>query len=134
MQNRNIFGFANKEPLSLIEAHSIAGILKRITDKHSRRVDVVISKIEALDSFEKEKTKEFEDEINREIEEWNSKVHKLGGIPKGLWIVDLDAGDGYFSWKYPESEILYWHDYQSKYSERISLLKKEKLLEPCELP
>ena len=65
-------------------------------------------------------------QVTKEIEEWNAKVRKLGTVPKGLWCVDLDSGDGYFCWKFPENEINYWHDYYSGFASRISLAEKEK--------
>lgn len=120
-----IFRFARTGPVALEQADQLVRILNKITQKYSRTVNDLIARLEALDPLDKNKTTEIESQVNHEIIEWNTKVRKLGAIPKGLWLVDIDAGDGYYCWKFPEVEIGYWHDYQSGFMGRISLAEKE---------
>ena len=61
---------------------------------------------------------EIEQQINFIIDRWESKISKLGGNPKGLWLVDFDFGDGYYCWKFPENEIKFYHGYQDGFSGR----------------
>ena len=37
------------------------------------------------------------------VESWTEGVQHLGGEVKGLWLVDFDAGHGYWCWSWPES-------------------------------
>ena len=124
----DIFDFTRTGPLSLDAANELVGILNRVTAKHSKKVNELITCLEALGPNEREKTTEVEAVVTREIEEWNCKIRKLGGVPKGLWLVDIDSGDGYYCWKFPEQEIRFWHDYQSGYTGRISLSERNKRL------
>lgn len=124
MQGRGIFGFSRGGSFTLEEANQLVGLLNRITQKHSQRVDALISRLEALGPQEGEKTSQIEKEVNQEITEWNTKVMKLSGRPRGLWHVDIDAGDGYYCWKYPEQEIQHWHHQQGGHADRISLTEK----------
>ena len=133
MDGRNVFGLAQSGPRSFEEANDLAGILNRITEKYSKRVDILVARLEALDAAEVCLSAEVESEINKEIEDWNAKIRKLGGIPKGLWGVDIDAGDGYYCWKFPETEIKHWRGYQSGFNRRIPLSEKEKLMASPEM-
>ena len=105
MQRGDIFDFARTGPISYEQANELVGLLNRITQKHSKTVNALITRLEALDPADRAKTSEIEIEVSREIEEWNAKVKKLGALPKGLWLVDFDSGDGYYCWKFPEASI-----------------------------
>jgi hypothetical protein len=126
MLDGDIFDLTRTGPVDLTEANALVGILNRITLKHNKKVNELITQLEAFGPEEREKTTEIEAVVSREIEEWNGKIRKLGGVPKGLWLVDIDAGDGYYCWKFPEVEIGYWHDYKSGYAGRVSLTERAK--------
>lgn len=121
-----LFKFARTGPVTIDEANSLVGVLNRVTEKHNKIVSDLMSRLETMSASAKFETRELEDQVSREIEVWNTKIRKLGGVPKGLWLVDIDAGDGYYCWKYPETEINYWHEYRLGFSGRISLLEKAK--------
>jgi hypothetical protein len=124
----DVFSFTRSGPMSLDESNALVGVLTRITQKHSKKVNELINRLEALGPNEREKTMAIEEIVGREIEEWNSKVKKLGGLPRGLWLVDMDSGDGYYCWKFPETHIGFWHDYKSGYTGRIPLEERNKRL------
>jgi hypothetical protein len=121
--DREIFQFTRTGPRGREEASELVGVLNRITIKHSKKVNELIARLEALGPSVENRTKtsEIEAIVNREIETWNSKVRKLGAIPKGLWLVDIDSGSGYYCWKFPETRIGYWHDYKSGYANRVPI-------------
>jgi hypothetical protein len=54
-----------------------------------------------------------------QVELWQSKVEKLGGDPKGLWLVDFDCGIGYFCWKFPEEKLNHFHGYTEGFKSRL---------------
>jgi hypothetical protein len=124
MLGHGIFDFTRKGPMSLKDASELIGVFNRITQRHSKVVNGLITRLESVDAQDRTKTAEIETAVNREIEEWNNKIRKLGAIPKGLWLVDIDAGDGYYCWKFPEVKIEYWHDYNSGFSGRIPLAER----------
>lgn len=103
------------------EVDHVLPVIYRITVNYSKTVEALITRLETLNSDQTETIKELEEQINTLIKSWHVKIRKLGGAPKGLWLVDFDCGDGYFCWKYPEPEILYWHSYQDGFSKRVPL-------------
>lgn len=117
----SIVDFSHKGAFRLSEANQIVGILNRITKKHGTTVNNLISRLENSQDDDQSKTTHIENQISKEIESWNVKVRKLGAVPKGMWRVDIDSGDGYFCWSYPESKINFWHDYKSGHSNRVAL-------------
>ena len=48
------------------------------------------------------------DKIQKVIDTWAAQVDEVGLKPSGLWAVDFDTGDGYYSWKYPEPSLEYY--------------------------
>jgi hypothetical protein len=106
-----------KRIFSLDEITELLPIVLRITKQYSEKVNQIIQKLDQISSNEK-LVSESETQINDLIHEWQIKLEKLGGHTKGLWIADFDSGDGYFCWKYPEAQILYWHGYRDGFSGR----------------
>ncbi len=126
MLGGDVYDLTRTGPLSAQEANELVGVLNRVTQKYSAKVNALIARLERINPNERAQTSEIEAEVTKHIEEWNAQVRKLRGVPKGLWLVDLDAGDGYFCWKFPETQIGYWHDYKGGYSSRISLAERAK--------
>lgn len=111
---------------SIDEANRLVQILKRVTKKHSEKVTQLIAELEKMSAAEHFETRKIEDIVSREITLWNTKVRQLGAVPKALWLVDIDSGDGFYCWQYPEAEISYWHEYRSGYANRIGLTARAK--------
>ena len=106
------------------QAQEVLPIILRITKVYSQKVDALIDRIEALGNSDDDMVVTLESEVNLLIQEWQTKVQKLGALPKGLWIADFDAGDGYFCWKYPERGIDFWHHYSDGYSKRMRVSER----------
>lgn len=113
-------------PMSIDQANRTIRIVSKFTKDYSTQVNALVNRLEALDPNDREKTSVIENEVSQLIEAWNQKVRKLGGIPRGLWLVDIDAGDGYYCWKFPEPEIAFWHEYKSGYTGRVPLSDRAK--------
>lgn len=121
--------FGNKEsvaiglsgPTSLENANNIIRVIHKFTKEYSVKVSALVTRLENKSNLSAEAIAALEAEVGFLIEGWNQKVRKLGGHPKGLWLVDIDAGDGYYCWKFPEPEICYWHEYESGYTGRVTL-------------
>ncbi|CAN5607660.1 DUF2203 domain-containing protein [soil metagenome] len=156
----DVIGINRKSVFSLEEAQTLFPVVFRLTKGYSERVQGLIEKIEKLSSrkmllspgissepssettpgvssetasADPYLTEPLEAEAGRLIEEWQTKIQKLGGRPNGHWVVDFDSGDGYYCWKYPERSIEFWHHYRDGYSKRIKLSALTALRKPPEL-
>ncbi len=114
--------------VNLDEANHRVRVIYKFTKDINQRVSQLMARLEALGGSESDLSRSLEVEIDRELQAWNEKVRKLGGVPKGLWLVDLDAGDGYYCWKYPEAEVTHWHEYKSGFPGRLPLQEKSDLM------
>ncbi len=108
-----------RQVFTLGEAQELLPVVFKITKTHSAKVTQLIERLEGLGSKSEELVASLEEQINQLIQDWQTKVQKLGALPKGLWLADFDAGDGYFCWKFPESRIEFWHSYNDGYSKRV---------------
>lgn len=104
---------------TLSEAQHILPVVRRITQEFSQKTELLIARLESLPPTSSETINELESQVNELIRNWHEKIKKLGAVPKGLWLVDFDTGDGYFCWKYPETEIAFWHSYEDGFTKRI---------------
>lgn len=132
----DVIGINRKSVFSLEEAQTLFPVIYRVTKSYAERVQGLIEKIEILarrKTAEDHPSEPLEAEAGRLIEEWQTKVQKLGGLPNGHWVVDFDSGDGYYCWKYPERSIEYWHHYRDGYSKRIKLSALTALRNPPEM-
>lgn len=123
MPNSDVIQIRRSTGFSLKEAQEILPLVKRVTDEHRVSVEGMISRLELISSQNTALIDQLEAAINSEIKSWQDKIRKLGGVPKGLWLVDFDSGSGYFCWKYPEDNILYWHSYADGFTKRRPVLQ-----------
>lgn len=104
---------------SLSEARALLPVIYRISEEAEREVHYQMNQLKAFKDKSHPRAIEIEERINAVIAVWQNKIEKLGCEPKGLWMADFDKGDGYFCWKFPETEINFWHGYQDGFSGRI---------------
>lgn len=115
----NVFEINRKKVFSIDQARTLLPVVYRISEEAEREVHVLMNRAKAFADKKHPRALEIENQINEIIATWQRKVERLGCEPKGLWMADFDKGDGYFCWKYPETEIKYWHGYQDGFSGRI---------------
>lgn len=122
-----IIGINRRSVFSLAEARTLLPLISRMTKTASEKVQLLIAKIESKSrssDADRAEIEVFEAQASQLIQDWQTKVQKLGGLPRGVWIVDFDSGDGYFCWKYPEITIDHWHSYRDGYSKRKKLVEQ----------
>ena len=117
----DIIAIHDKRLFTRETAQELLPLIYHITQSAQKEVRVLASRMESLKGMSGLRAKEIEDEINTLIDRWQQKLIKLGARPKGLWLADFDDGKGYFCWKYPETEITFWHGYNDGFSGRIPL-------------
>jgi hypothetical protein len=103
------------------EAQQVLPIIFKLTKKYSEEVTALMERLSSLDSEKNGLEDKIEAQVNQLIQTWQNKMSKLGALPKGLWLLDFDSGDGYFCWKFPERQIHFWHHYQDGFSKRLSV-------------
>lgn len=103
---------------TLHSAQELLPLIYAITEKAHAQVRNLTSQAEAMKNVPQATLQKIEDDIQNQIETWQKKIARLGGHPKGYWLVDFDNGHGYFCWKFPEKEIKYFHGYKEGFSGR----------------
>lgn len=69
-----------------------------------------------------ETTEKLKEWINMLIDNWAQDIMAMEVLPKGLWTVDFDSGEGYFfCWKLKEKTINHFHKYEEGFSGRKPL-------------
>lgn len=126
MEDRVVFTINRRGVFSLEEAQRILPVVRRITQEFSAKVELLIARLETLQLNQTETICALEKQVNDLIQTWNDKIRKLGADPRGLWVVDFGCGDGYYCWKHPEADILYWHGLDDGYSGRKPLAHAQK--------
>jgi hypothetical protein len=105
---------------TLAEAEELFPLVRSITDAAWRELEPVRQRLEAMVPANP-RAREVEREYEAIVKRWMSKMHRLGLVVKGLWLVDFDTGEGYLCWKYPELRIGYFHFYEQGFSGRRPL-------------
>lgn len=114
----NIVEIGTKRTFSHLDAQDLLPLIFKLTEKAHAEVKRMMSQIDAMKNVPQTRIQSMEKDIQTTIEGWQMKIQKLGGIPKGYWLVDFDNGDGYFCWKFPEKQIQYKHGYQEGFTSR----------------
>jgi len=112
---------STKRVFTLKEANQLLPLVFHITEDSQKLVRRLINSLQAVRGQNLLMASQLEDQINVEMTKWESKMRRLGGLPKGMWLIDFDAGNGYFCWKFPENEIRFWHGYKDGFSGRTEI-------------
>ncbi len=60
-------------------------------------------------------------QVAKVTSDWARAMEALGLDVKGLWLVDFDNGSGCYCWRWPESELAYFHGYDEGFSGRVRI-------------
>ncbi|MBT6176549.1 MAG: DUF2203 family protein [Deltaproteobacteria bacterium] len=91
---------------SLEQANQLMPYLQGITQKAASEV-LVLAQERDLFEVDEPGYDDCVEKIQGVIDIWVDQVDQAGAKPCGLWAVDFDKGDGYYSWKYPEPTLEY---------------------------
>lgn len=105
---------------TLEEARQLLPLLKKITKESLEQFLLLEEKLKSLPS-EDPKSKETETQIGEVLNRWGEKVMKLGALPKGIWLVDFDNGEGYYCWRYGDDSIEHFHGYREGFAGRLPI-------------
>lgn len=60
--------------------------------------------------------------INTVVRDWAERIEALGALPKGVWTVDFDSGQGfYYCWSHDEEHLAFFHMYEDGFAGRKPL-------------
>lgn len=62
-----------------------------------------------------------EDGAERVLLAWAGDLQGMGLEVKGRWLVDFDSGDGFWCWKWPEEDLLFFHSYEDGFKGRVRI-------------
>lgn len=94
--------------------------VRDLTHAAVRRIEAMVNRLQSRDALEAQR-EELEAEYNRILQAWGEEIGALGCEVKGLWLVDWDAGDGFYCWRYPEEILGHFHGYEDGFSGRVPI-------------
>ena len=106
---------ANKT-FSYDEARALLPEVRRLTEEAHRKVETAGTAATAGQG-----ATDAQEQLDRVVSDWAHAVMELGAEVKGLWLVDFDNGSGYYCWRYPEEDLLYFHSYEEGFSGRMRI-------------
>ena len=99
---------SGQEILTFAEAQALLPDIRRTTREFHAPVERLISRLQSTPPYQTQTALELERQLDDLIRQWNDKIRRLGALPRGLWTIDFNCGQGYYSWKYPEPGLFYW--------------------------
>lgn len=117
----NIFELKAQSVFSADQVRKVLPTIYRVTEDSNKELKALMNQIKALGAGYNPRISELEDQVNAVVEKWNHKVSRLGAKPKGVWMADFDNGQGFYCWKFPETDILHFHGYNEGFTGRKRL-------------
>lgn len=90
------------------EARALLPTIRRITERFAHEVQDIKEHLRFVPE-EEPLSKRLQMELDLAIRRWSVKVSRLGCEPRGVWLVDFDAGNGWFSWRLGDEALSFFH-------------------------
>ncbi len=59
--------------------------------------------------------------LESEVRAWAQRLTDWGLQVKSLWLVDFDNGAGYYCWRWPETDLEFFHSYEEGFGGRVRI-------------
>jgi hypothetical protein len=109
-----------RKRFSLKEARDLLPEVRRITEPAARSLEVIAGRIESMEEGDPQRVL-LEQEYSGRLNEWVEAVIRLGCEVKGVFLVDFDNGEGYYCWKWPETDVDHFHGYEEGFAGRLRI-------------
>jgi hypothetical protein len=115
----NLFSDQESPPTthSVESANQLLPLVQKFTSEAVKSTARLTYQMEGLKKDSPEFAK-LSEEFDQIIDRWVERIHRVGAVAKGLWLVDFDTGSGFLCWCYPESRVEHFHPYDSGYKKR----------------
>lgn len=108
--------FTYKEACALLED------VRRKTQAADERLQQLRAEIETVEK-DSPRAEEISDLMSTAVHRWAEDILAAGALPKGLWTVDFDSGQGFFyCWTLNEPELTHYHSYEEGFPGRKPLV------------
>ena len=108
------------------QARALIPQVREITEAANARVQELTAEMNRTPkgTVRAQKLKEW---IQTAVAHWAERIEELGALPKGVWTVDFDSGDGFFfCWTHDEEDLAHYHLYEEGYPGRKPLTDTHK--------
>ncbi len=98
-------------------------LMDEVRERTSRAADQVTELLKEREGMAADSAKrtELDARIRKAVSGWVRSMEALGVEVKGLWLIDFDNGSGYYCWRWPETELAYFHGYEEGFGGRIRI-------------
>jgi hypothetical protein len=106
---------------TLEEANALLPAVRRLTDQAVHDAESLARRMQKVGPGDAQ-YEHLDESLNARIVRWAADIEALGAEVKGLWLVDFDAGDGYYCWKHPEPTVAHYHGYTEGFAGRMKIV------------
>lgn len=89
------------------EAEALLSAVKRITNSAAAEAERIGEVIRFTPKSEPS-FKRLSADLDLVVKRWAVKIRKLGARPAGIWIVDFESKEGWFSWRLGDENLSYF--------------------------
>ncbi|HPM41500.1 MAG TPA: DUF2203 family protein [bacterium] len=94
------------------DAERLLPVVRRITESAAARARSLNDELSFVPR-EEALHERLKGEIDLTVRRWAIKVSQLGCAPRGVWLVDFDSGNGWFSWRLGDEDLSHFHPCES---------------------
>lgn len=98
----------SRRTFTLEQAEGILPIVRRITDHAAAAARGLQEELRWVPREEPLYARR-KSELDLIVRRWAVKIARLGCEPRGIWLVDFDAGEGWFSWRLGDESLSFFH-------------------------
>lgn len=111
----------NPKTFSVESANRTLPLVRRFTEEAIEETDELSVQLQYL-TKESPQFRLLAKRYDEALMRWAERIHRIGGIAKGLWLVDFDTGQGYLCWSHPEERVDHFHAYDGSYKTRVKVI------------
>lgn len=109
---------ASSRSWTLDAARAMLPEVRRRTERAVEEAEALLAERERLPSG---RDPGVEQRLQQVVSRWAREMEALGVEVKGPWLVDFDSGGGYYCWRWPETELAYFHGYDEGFAGRTRI-------------